>query len=292
MSARESEAFVLRTYPYREADLIVSFVSRDQGKLRGVARRARRPKNLFGSGLERLAHVRLFYFQRQNRDLVRLDRSELLEPPLFLRADYASGVALDYIAEVCDRLLPEQEPNDAFFRLVTLVLDQIRLGLEVSGGESRGSQPTAVEGSNGVDGSTGSSDAETAPSSSAGGEACLWAALTYFSLWAVRLGGWLPPLDVCILSGAAFDPSETAYFERAHPGLFSADFRGPNASAISAASRSIANQMLKTSLPEIEIRGWSAATAADLRRFLKQRLEEQFEVKLTTAGVLEQLQHS
>ena len=188
MSARESEAFVLRTYPYREADLIVSFVSRDQGKLRGVARRARRPKNPFGSGLERLAHVRLFYFQRQNRDLVRLDRSELLEPPLFLRADYASGVALDYIAEVCDHLLPEQEPNDAFFRLVTLVLDQIRLGLEVSGGASRSSEPTAVEGSNGVGGSTGSSDAGTALSSGAGGEARLWAALTYFSLWAVRLG--------------------------------------------------------------------------------------------------------
>ena len=290
MSAQESEAFVLRTYPYREADLIVSFVSRDQGKLRGVARRARRPKNPFGSGLERLAHVRLFYFQRQDRDLVRLDRSELLEPPLFLRADYASGVALDYIAEVCDRLLPEQEPNDAFFRLVALVLDQIRLGLETSGGESKASESTAIEGPNGVGRSTGPSDAVTASSSGGEGEARLWAALTYFSLWAVRLGGWLPPLDVCIQSGAALDSSETAYFERAQPGLFSADFRGPDAWAISAASRSIANQMLKTSLGEIETAGWSAATAADLRRFLRQRLEDQFEAKLKTAGILEELE--
>ena len=36
MPARVSETFVLRTYPYKEADLIVSFFTRDQGKLRGL----------------------------------------------------------------------------------------------------------------------------------------------------------------------------------------------------------------------------------------------------------------
>jgi len=67
MPARVSEAFVLQTYPFREADLIVSFLTRDLGKLRGVARRARRPKSGFGSGLERLSRIRMSYFQRENR---------------------------------------------------------------------------------------------------------------------------------------------------------------------------------------------------------------------------------
>ena len=53
MPARVSESFILRTYPFREADLIVSFFTRDQGKFRGVARRARKPKSTYGSGLER-----------------------------------------------------------------------------------------------------------------------------------------------------------------------------------------------------------------------------------------------
>ncbi len=73
MPARVSESILLRTYPLREADLIVSFLTRDQGKLRGVARAARRPKSRFGAGLERLSHVRMFYFQRENRELVTLD---------------------------------------------------------------------------------------------------------------------------------------------------------------------------------------------------------------------------
>src|SRR6516162_6088627 len=78
MPARISEAIVLRTYPLKEADLIVSFLTRDQGKLRGVARRARRPKSSFGSGLERLSHVRMAYFQKESHELVNLDSCELI----------------------------------------------------------------------------------------------------------------------------------------------------------------------------------------------------------------------
>src|SRR5215813_13410926 len=76
--ARVSEALVLRTYPLKEADLVVSFLTRDQGKLRGVAKRARRPKSSFGAGLERLSHVRMAYFQRESRELVNLDYCELI----------------------------------------------------------------------------------------------------------------------------------------------------------------------------------------------------------------------
>src|SRR5947207_15135957 len=96
---RVSEALVLRTYPLRESDLVVSFLTRDQGKLRGVARRARRSKNSFGSGLERLSQVRLSYFQRENRELVNLDSCEIIRSQFDLMSSYETGVALDYFAE-------------------------------------------------------------------------------------------------------------------------------------------------------------------------------------------------
>src|SRR6266851_3825007 len=78
MPARVSEASVLQTYPFKESDLVVSFLARDLGKLRGVAKRARRPKSLFGSGLERLSQVRMSYFQNPTRELVNLDSCELI----------------------------------------------------------------------------------------------------------------------------------------------------------------------------------------------------------------------
>jgi hypothetical protein len=124
--ARVSEALVLRTYPLQEADLVVSFLTRDQGKLRGVAKRARRPKNAFGAGLERLSHVRMAYFQRETRELVSLDSCELIRSQFGLASDYWTGVALDYFAEVTEQLLPAAEPSEKFFRLLLAVLDYLR----------------------------------------------------------------------------------------------------------------------------------------------------------------------
>lgn len=213
MPARISEAFTLRTYPYREADLIVSFFTRDQGKMRGIARRARRPKGNFGSGLERLSQVNLHYYQREGMDLVKLDSCELIHSQFALASDYAAGVALDYFAEVTEQLLPAAEPNEKFFRLLMAVLEHLR------------AQPQ--EG--------------------------LWTAVTYFSLWAVRLGGFL---------------------------------ENPR---ITAESRGIAEEMLRTPVGQLSQRQWTRETALDLRRSLLRSMEDHMERRLYTANVLETL---
>src|SRR5580692_7175244 len=126
MPARMSDSFILQTYPFREADLVVSFFTRDQGKLRGVARRARRPKSTFGSGLERLSHATVSYYQKENRELVSLKSCELVHSQFALASNYESSVALDYLAEVTEQLLPPNETNERHFRLLIAVLDYLR----------------------------------------------------------------------------------------------------------------------------------------------------------------------
>src|SRR5712692_2234414 len=118
MPLRESEAIVLRTYPLGEGDRIVSFLDRGAGRLRGVARGARHPKSRFGSTLEPLSHIRIWYFERETRELVRINQCELLESFLEAQRDYACGVALALVSEVTEAVLPEREPADASFRLV------------------------------------------------------------------------------------------------------------------------------------------------------------------------------
>jgi DNA repair protein RecO (recombination protein O) len=267
MPARESESLVLRTYPFGEADLIVSFIARDQGKLRGAAKGVRRPKNRFGSGLERLPHIRLFYYERENRDLARLDRCELLSPPLFLRADYATSVALDFLAEVSDQLLPEHEPNDAFFRLLLLVLEDLRV--PAGNGEAAAENGTETE-------------------STLDATARLWRALTYFLLWSVKLGGWLSPLTVCAETGRELAPDETAFYAPGWQGIYAPGQRR-GGQPLAGDSRAIAAEMLRKPLPKLDPAPWTRATAADLRRYLLQVLEEQFERRIKTAEVLEQI---
>ena len=252
MPARVSEALVLRTYPLKEADLVVSFLTRDQGKLRGVAKRARRPKSPFGAGLERLSHVRMAYFQRETRELVNLDSCELIRSQFGLVSNYWAGVALDYFAEVSEQLLPAAEPNERFFRLLLAVLDFMR-SAEESGA---------------------------------------WRAVAYFSLWAVRLSGWLPELHVCLSCGSVLDDPERAFFTRGQPGLVCAHCRrtlGLSSSwELSAASRTIAAEMLRTPVAQLSTSVWMQATYADLRRFLVQQIESHVEKRLITAQMLEE----
>jgi len=126
MPVRETEAIILRTVPLNEADKIVSFLSRGEGRTRGVAPNARRSVKRFGSTLEPLSHVRLRYQEHAARDLVRLESCELLDSFFEIQSQYEVAVGSSYIAEVCEQLLPEREANDPFFRLVLLVMSEIR----------------------------------------------------------------------------------------------------------------------------------------------------------------------
>jgi DNA repair protein RecO (recombination protein O) len=130
MALRESEAIVLRTYPMREADLLVTLFTRAEGKVRGVARSAKKSKRRFGGALEPLTYVRAFYDVKEGQDLARLDACEVLESPLASEVSYARAVALGHIAEVLDELLPDREANDAIFRLTLSVL-HVLTGSEV-----------------------------------------------------------------------------------------------------------------------------------------------------------------
>lgn len=128
MTVKQSEAIVLRSYPLREADLLVAFFTRLEGKVRGIARAAKKSRRRFGGALEPLTYVRLYYEDRERNELARLDSCEVLESPLAAEVDYPRAVALGYIAEVLDELLPDREANDAIFRLALSVLAQLRAG--------------------------------------------------------------------------------------------------------------------------------------------------------------------
>jgi DNA repair protein RecO (recombination protein O) len=128
MPLKESEAVVLRSYPLREADLLVTFFTRAEGKVRGVARSAKKSKRRFGGALEPLTCVKVYYEDREQQDLARIDSCDILDSPLATAVDYPRAVALGHIAELLDELLPDREANDAIFRLTVSVLRSLRAG--------------------------------------------------------------------------------------------------------------------------------------------------------------------
>jgi DNA repair protein RecO (recombination protein O) len=128
MPLRESEAIILRTFPLGEADRLVSFFGRSTGRLRGVARGARRPNSRFGSTLEPLSHIRIWFYERETRELVRIQQCELVRSFLEVQKDYGASLALAVVSEISEALLPEREPSDAVFRLILLTAAAIDRG--------------------------------------------------------------------------------------------------------------------------------------------------------------------
>jgi len=126
MALKESEAIVLRTYPLRESDLLVTLFTRLEGKVKGVARAAKKSKRRFGGALEPLTYVRAFYDDRERQELARLDSCEVIESPMAGEVTYPRAVALAHVAELLDELLPDREPSDAVFRLALAVLQELR----------------------------------------------------------------------------------------------------------------------------------------------------------------------
>ncbi|HEU5453568.1 MAG TPA: DNA repair protein RecO [Terriglobales bacterium] len=129
MPLKESEAVVLRTYPLREADLLVTLFTRAEGKVKGVAKSAKKSKRRFGGGaLEPLTQVRVYWEDKERQELARIDSCEVMQSPLATAVDYPRAVALGHVAEVLDEFLPDREANDAVFRLTSAVLTQLQGG--------------------------------------------------------------------------------------------------------------------------------------------------------------------
>ena len=110
MPVLTSEAVVLRTWPVHEADLIVSFFTRDYGKMRGVAKSALKSRKRFGGALEPMTLARAWFAERPGQELVRLDQLEIIRSPLAAPVDQARLAVLSFFAEVLDEALPEHDP--------------------------------------------------------------------------------------------------------------------------------------------------------------------------------------
>jgi DNA repair protein RecO (recombination protein O) len=250
MSVLTSEAVVLRTWPLHEADLIVSFFTRDYGRVKGVAKSALKSRKRFGGALEPMTVARAWFAERPRQELVRLDQLEIIRSPLSTPVDHARMAVLSFFAEVLDEALPEHDPQETVFRLLLAVLEQ------TAAVQSDVVQP--------------------------------WMPLTYFSLWMTRLLGLLPDIAHCTACGEALHGAEVS-FNTLGDGLFCAVHSNGSASGLSADSWQLAQRMLRAPASAFAGEPWPKRRAQDLRRFTLQALERHLERRLRTAEVLVRL---
>ncbi|NUR55330.1 MAG: DNA repair protein RecO [Acidobacteria bacterium] len=179
MPVYTSDALILRTYKLGEADRIVVFLTRDRGKKRGVAKGARRPRSRFLGTLEPLTRAGVAYYERELRDLVRINYVEPQNSPLAavgrVDGDASALGHAEYFAELIDEWAPEGHADERLYRLGASAIDALASGAPVA------------------------------------------RLARYFEFWLLRLQGVYPQVSSCPACGGAFDggavmPPRDAHF--------------------------------------------------------------------------------
>jgi DNA repair protein RecO (recombination protein O) len=254
------EAIVLRTWPFHEADLLVSLFTRERGKVKGVARHAMRSRRRFGGALEPATQVIAHYTERPREDLVRMDSFEIVWSPLTGPVDVLRAAGLALVVEVVEEAMPELAAEDNVFRLAVAVLRGM-------GGEQR--SEIRDQGSQDV-----------------------WVGVTYFCVWMCRLMGWWPELGRCAVCGVGLaDPAlrgQDVWWSPVSDGVTCADDRRPQSRRVSAAAVAESYRMAKMSLEqfmgEMEL---GRELYRDLGVFAVAVLERHLERRIRSAAALE-----
>src|SRR6185503_10393034 len=95
MAVLDTDALILRTYNFGEADKIVVFLTRASGVVRAVAKGCRKLKSRFGASLEPFTLARITYYYKENQELVSLRQAEIVRSHFDLssNAEVLTGVA-------------------------------------------------------------------------------------------------------------------------------------------------------------------------------------------------------
>lgn len=115
MSLLKTPAITLKSRKWGEADRIVTFYTLRFGKLRGVARGARRMKSRFGSALEPFVHCELNLFEKANDHLHRVTQADIKEPFTALREDLTVMAGAARMANLVAAITAEGDPGPHIF---------------------------------------------------------------------------------------------------------------------------------------------------------------------------------
>jgi DNA repair protein RecO (recombination protein O) len=123
MPRYQGPAFVLKKWDLGESDQLVSFLSFSRGKLKGVAKGAKRSKKRFGGLLSPFLLVEVDCFENPNRDLVRIEGCSLIHYYASIYGDLEKLLVGCCALEFLERVLPERGSQEDWFQLLQHSLD-------------------------------------------------------------------------------------------------------------------------------------------------------------------------
>lgn len=117
-----SEAVLLKRVKYSEADLVVTFLTKDSGKLSGLAKHAMKSRKRFGNILSSVSLLNLDYTASPGRDLVMLEKGSIIRSFDMVADDVYLLALAGHGLELTDNFCPDHDPLPSVFELLVWYL--------------------------------------------------------------------------------------------------------------------------------------------------------------------------
>lgn len=118
-----TEGIVLKTSPFGEADLIVTYLSKDYGIVKAFAKSPRKTKSRFGSSLEPLTYARISFWGKEDSPLPKLTQSDIIHNFNIIRSSIKCFLKVSEIIELTLIFMPER---DACRKVYSLLVSTLR----------------------------------------------------------------------------------------------------------------------------------------------------------------------
>jgi DNA repair protein RecO (recombination protein O) len=252
MNARiqyRTEAIVLRLFDYGESDRIVTFCTAGFGKIRGIAKGARRSRKRFANALEPFCFSQLLFSRRGPDSLALIEGSEVISHFPLIRADLEKTLRASYLIDLTDQFTPEEKKNEAVFELLHVFL---RLLEERPATESL---------------------------------------LRFFEIRLLKLAGYDPVLDHCLLCKTPIGKETAYWFTSADGGLTCLTCRPEGTDAIPISLGTIRTLLLgrETAIDRLDRIHLSGQSADESRRFLAHFIRHLLGRELKSLHVLNEI---
>ncbi len=121
----KTDAIVLKTFDFRETSRIATFFTKDHGKLKGVLKGIRKDPKKFGSQIDLFSVNEIIYYHTSRSDLHLISYCDLKQyfPPI--RQDYQRNIAANYILELVNSIMPQEQSNPRVYELMLNYLNSL-----------------------------------------------------------------------------------------------------------------------------------------------------------------------
>lgn len=120
-----TEGIVLKSFDFRETSRIVTFFTKEKGKMTGILKGIRKDSKKFGSSVDKFSVNDMVYYEYKKTDLHLVSQCDLLQYFFGLRKDYKKNMAAAYMIELVDMIMQPEQTNHEVYQLMMDALNTL-----------------------------------------------------------------------------------------------------------------------------------------------------------------------